>query len=177
MTLRQFRPVASIKAPHGKLVRPDRSKGTRFLGSPWLANTRSSSPLNSHSPHPSSSSPFPVQSTSSTLRLSGHNTQFESLLSPLTNHLGLAPIYISRRASQTEISMCTNYIRTPASTTTRHHSGRREQRRSFKSPTATPCLSRSQRTLHSPCTMPLMRRYKLSTFSHHSHQSPHLLLC
>ena len=177
MTRRNLRSVVTIKALHGKLARLDRSKGSRYRRSPWLAITRSSSPLNCHIPHSSSSSPLLVQSTSFTLHLFVHNTQFVSQLSLLTNHLGRARIYTLRRASRTEISMCTNYIRIFASTTMHRHSERREQRQSFKSPTATLCSSHSQRVLLSPCTMPLMRQFKLSTFSPHSRHSPPLLSC
>lgn len=177
MTCRHFRSVTFIKAWHSRSAPPDKSTGIWYRGSPWPANTRSYPHLNRHILHLSWSFPLPAQNTSFTFHLFVHNTQFESLLSLLTNHLGRARICTSRRASQMEISMCTSYIRTPASTTMRRHSRHREQRLSSKSPTATQCSSRSQRALPSLCTISHMRGYNLSTFSPHLPHSPHLLLC
>jgi hypothetical protein len=178
MTCRHFRLVTFIKAWHSRSARPDKSSiCIWYRGSPWPANTRSYPHLNRHIPHLSWFFPLPTQNTSFTLHLFVHNTLFESLLSLLTNHLGRARICTSRRAYQTEISMCTSYIHTLASTTTRRHSRRRGQRRSSKSPIATLCSSRYQRALLSLCTISHMRVYNLSTFSPHLPHSPHRLLC
>jgi hypothetical protein len=177
MTYRHFRSVTFTKVWRSRSARPDKRKGIWYRGSPWPANTRSYPHLNRHIPHLSWFFPLAAQNTSFTLHLFVHNTQFESLLSLLTNRLGRARICTSRRASQMEISMCTSYIRTLASTTMRRRSRRRGQRRSSKSPTATLCSSRSQRALLSLCTISHMRGYNLSTFSPHLPHSPHLLLC
>jgi len=152
---------------------PNRSKGRRHRRSLWPANTPSYAHPNRHIPHPSSSFPLLLQNTSSTLLLFMRNSPFGSQRSPLTSHLvAQVRIHTSRRVSQMEVSMFTTYIHLLASTIMRRRSRRHGQLRSLTLPTVTPCWSRSQRVFHSPCTISLMRRCKLSMSSPHS---PHSL--
>jgi len=153
---------------------PNRSKGRTHRRSLWLANTPSYPHPNRHIHHPSSSFPLLLKNTSFTFFLFMHNSPFESQHSPSTSHLvARVRIHTSRRASQMEISMFTNYICLLASTTIHRRSRRRGQLRSLMLPTVTPCWSHSQRAFLSPCTISLMRRYRSSTFSPRSPHSLH----
>jgi hypothetical protein len=169
--------AAHFRAPDRDRDR-DRIKGPRHRRSRWPANTPSYPHLNCHIPHPSSSFPLLLQSTSFTSLPSVHNSLSESQRSPLTNHhLARARIHTLRHASQMEISTYTNYILLLASTTTLRHSRHHGRLRSLIRLAVTPCWSRSQRAFLSPYTTSLMRRCKLSTFSPHSPHSLHLPLC